>query len=295
MVVPSGVYTVCLDGTGVDGGALVSAAAMVTIEISEPCEYGQTLEGMGSANFNWLTNNDTKFGIAFRAPRSGTITGLITQWRTAPGYGAGNLGTYTFELHDNGPDNFPSPTIVAVTSGVRPEVDGYISFALYASITEGKIYHLIIYNTDPDPATNWSSPNTLMTRIRPWDGTGFSCSVSDNGGWRPWCSQWNPFNTQRDNYVNGSHSPLMLSWDDGSVWGDPYWSAGGEQRSGIFLWQEPCRGIDRVGSSRDENLANRHLGDAEGNAGAVAVPSRAGWRRRPCHRHHYRVSKRGQR
>lgn len=258
-VLPTGMYTVYLKGTGVDGGALISASAPVTIDIPEPCEYGQTLEGMGSANFNWLTNADTKFSIAFRAPRSGAITGLITQWRTAPGYGAGNLGTYSFELHGNGPDNFPGATIVASTSGVRPEVDGYIRFALSASLTEGEIYHLVVYNTDPDPATNWSSPNTLMTRIRPWDGTGFTCSVCEHGAWRPWCSQWNPFNTQRDNYVNGSHSPLMLSWDDGGVWGDPYWSAAvtsgpayfyGKNRAGeLIVWNHPAAKISQIGIS----------------------------------------------
>ena len=260
-------------------------------------ELGQTIEGCGSANFGWLKYPGEKYGIAFRAPKSGTITQITLQWKAAGAYGGGNLGTYTFELQSNGPGNFPSGQDLASTINVNPITamdgrnEGYLHFSLSAALNAGTIYHLVISNTDPDPQTNWSSPNTMMTRIVPWDGTGNRGEVFDSGSWKPWGSMdpENVFNTTGSNFVNSAHSPTMLTWSDGSNTGDPYYSAlvgqrayfYGNNRAGEFItWNNPTATISRIGLP--VGILNQpaplyyHFDTAAGNELASGVIASAG-------------------
>ncbi|MHB9132792.1 MAG: type II secretion system protein [Armatimonadota bacterium] len=229
-------------------------------------DLGQLVEGIGSANFAWLRYPGVKFGIAFRAPRTGTLTQVTLQWKKMGGYGSGTYGIYTFALQTNGAGNFPSGTTIAQVDNIDPPVamdnynDGAFHVEMTANLQAGQIYHIVITNTDPDVAQNWSSPNTLMTRVLPWDGTGNRSEVFIDGSWHPWSSADNAhiFNPAHDNFVNGAHCPTMLTWSDGTHTGDPYYSAaclggayfyGGYRGGELITWTQPAVTIHRIGIS----------------------------------------------
>jgi hypothetical protein len=227
-------------------------------------ELGQTVEGAGSANFAWLRYPGMQCGVAFRAPRTGTVTEITLPWKSKGGYGAGTFGVFDFELRMDGPEHFPAATAIGSARRVTPReatggtLDGALRFPIIARLQEGEIYHLIVTNVDPDPRQNWSSPNTLMTRVTPWDGTGCRVSFYADGAWRPWSSKDNPFNKRKVNDVSGARCPLMLRWADGAVTGDPYYSAA--QRQGAYFfgkrhagqsiaWKGPSTTVSRIGLS----------------------------------------------
>lgn len=273
-IVPNATYTVAISGT-VSGSTTAITTANANVAVSTTVappppppppppptnsgELGQTVEGAGSANFAWLKYAGDKFDVMFIAPKSGTINKITQQWKSNGGYGGGNFGTFTFELQSNGSNNYPSGTVLARTTGIRPTGDGALSYAMNASLTANQIYHVVITNTDSSPSTNWSSPNTLMSRVLPWDGTvGNRGAVYENGAWKPWTSTDNEFNTAGSNYVNGAHVPLMLSWSDGTNTGDPYYSAAisggakfyGSNKAGEYIvWNNPTVTISKVGVS----------------------------------------------
>ncbi len=245
-VVPNGSYTVTVSGV-VSGTSTVITAATASLSVSTPApsppptnngELGQTMTGCGSANFAWMQYAASeKFGVMFIAPKSGTISSITEQWKEEGGYGGGNHGTFTFQLQSNGAGNYPSGTVLAQTTGITPAShiagggDGPLTFPITCTLTAGTIYHLVIFDTDPNYSTNWSSPNTLMSMVLPWDGTVGNrgeCFDTVNGGggaWKPWTSQSNIWGSASNNFLNGSHVPLMLTWSDGSNTGDPYYSA----------------------------------------------------------------------
>jgi len=249
--------TAYLDGHA----ALVGQAAAQAPE----SDLGQIIEGCGSANFDSVQYPGVKLGVAFKAPKTGTISAVTIQWKKSGLYGAGNFGRYTFELHGNGTGNFPSGSVLASVTNVTPStamgaMDGALQVDLSASLTADQIYHLVVYNTDANPSQNWSSPNSLMTRVVPWDGAGNRGAIFIQGAWKPWTSHdmAQIFNPGRLRYVNGSHVPLMLTWTDGSHTGDPYYSAavsqgaylyGGNKAGEFIQWDRPAATIKKVGVS----------------------------------------------
>ncbi|MHB0939742.1 MAG: FlgD immunoglobulin-like domain containing protein, partial [Armatimonadota bacterium] len=265
-VVQDGTYTVTIEGQNASA-TITPASGTVSVSVSPPVpvtELGQIVEGAGSSNFDWLRIAGYKLGIAFQAPKDGTITQVTLQWKSGSGYGAGSEGVFSFELHTDGPGHFPSGTVIARADNVIPSMamDGYVDGAFYfpisATLTAGQRYHLVITNTDPDPSLNWSSPNGLMTRVLPWDGTGNRAAVYINGQWHPFSSKWNPWNTTGSNFVNGQHVPTMLTWSDGTNTGDPYYTsriaAGayfyGNATAGEYIdWREASVTIHRIGIS----------------------------------------------
>ena len=275
-VVAAGQYRVVFSGNTADGDAIPPAAATVTVSTgtvpppppppppSSGDELGQTVEGQGSANFAWLKYAGRKLGVGFQAPKSGTLREITLQWKKSSGYGAGTYGKYNFELHTNGSGNFASGTIIGRATNIDPRtaMDGYLDGALHfpitATVTAGQIYHLVVTNVDPNPGTNWSSPNGLMTRVVPWDGTGNRAAVYESGSWRPWSSQNNPWNTTGGNYVNGQHIPTMLSYTDGTNHGGHYYSARTSaparfheaNKAGQYIyWNQSSATISRIGIS----------------------------------------------
>lgn len=227
-------------------------------------EYGQTLEGAGSANFSWLRIPGTQFGIAFHSPKTGTLKEITLQWKSKGGYGGGTFGVYHFTLHPNGPANFPDRMVIGNADGITPMEatdgcgDGALHFPITASLQAGEIYHLVVINTDPDPKSNWSSPNSMMSRAKPWEGGGNRAECNTDGKWHPWASLHDPFVTEKSNELNGAYCPLMLSWDDGTTTGDPYYSSAiktgayfyGQNCAGeLIVWKQPEVTIRQVGIS----------------------------------------------
>ena len=302
-IVPDGTYTVTVESLSTTP-TIKPASGTVTVATSTTPpptsgEKGQIIEGAGSANFAWLKYAGYKMDIAFQSPKSGTITQITLQWKKSSGYGAGNYGTFNFELQTNGSGNYPSGTAIAHTYNVNPitAMDGYsdgaFHFPISATLTAGQIYHLVITNVDSNPGTNWSSPNGLMTRVQPWDGTGNRVAYYSSGSWKPWSSQDNPWNTSGGNNVNGEHSPTMLTWSDGTNTGDPYYSAAlsagarfyGSSRAGEYiLWNQPTTTIGKIGVSvkrvgTPSGALIYHLekvGSGDLATGAIATASQVG-------------------
>jgi hypothetical protein len=95
----------------------------------------------------------------------------------------------------------------------------------------------VVTDTSSDPAQNWSSLNTLMTPIVPWDGAqtfGARIASFDSGAWNPWSSKDNPWNVAASNSVNGGHVALRITWSDDAVSGDPYETAAMLTDSGVI-------------------------------------------------------------
>ncbi|MHB9023618.1 MAG: FlgD immunoglobulin-like domain containing protein [Armatimonadota bacterium] len=269
-VVAAGTYTVRITGSTSTGTAITAATADVVVQTSTTpppppstgSELGQTVAGAGSANFAWLKYAGYKYAISITAPKSGTITQMLTYWKSNGGYGGGNKGKFNFELQTNGAGNFPSGTVIGRATGLTPNAqatnngEGAFRIPLTATLTAGQIYHLVITNVDPSPATNWSSPNTLMTEVKPWAGGDNRVAYYSGGQWSPWTSQDNVFNTSGGNNVNGTHAPTMLTWSDGSNTGDPYYSSAisggayfyGSTKAGQnIVWNKPTTSVSRIG------------------------------------------------
>ncbi|MHB9132042.1 MAG: FlgD immunoglobulin-like domain containing protein, partial [Armatimonadota bacterium] len=281
VIVPNGTYTMVISGKTTAGTTITPATGNVTVSTggttppppppppptSTGAALGQTIDGAGSANFDWTKYSGVKFGVAFKAPKSGTIKMMTMQWKKSSGYGAGSYGKFDFELQSNGSGNYPSGSVIASARGVNPStaMDGYTDGALHfnisANLTAGQIYHVVITNVDSNPSSNWSSPNTLMSSVQPWDSNminGPRAMAYDNGRWSPWTSSANDWNTGGGNSVNGGHVPLMLSWTDGTITGDPFYSAAisggayfyGSNRAGEYInWNRPSVTITKVGVS----------------------------------------------
>jgi len=275
-IVPDGVYTVTVESLSATptiapaSGTVTVKTATVTPPPPPPpppttgAEKGQIIEGAGSANFAWLKYAGYKATVAFQAPKSGAITQITLQWKKSGGYGSGTYGIFNFELQTNGAGNFPSGTAIGRAANINPTTamdgyaDGAFHFPISATLTAGQIYHLVITNVDPNPGTNWSSPNGLMTRVQTWDGTGNRLAYYSSGSWKPWSSTDNPWNTSGGNNVSGEHTPTMLTWSDGTNTGDPFYSAAissgakiyGTSRAGEYiLWNSPTTTIGKVGVS----------------------------------------------
>jgi len=292
-VVPDGTYTVVIEG--LNASAAITPASGTVAVAASPLDLGQIVEGAGSSNFDWLKYAGYKLDVAFRAPKDGAITQITLQWKSSSGYGAGNKGIYRFELQTDGDGHFPSGTVIASTDGVIPSVamdgyaDGAFHFPISATLTRGVRYHLVITNTDNKPDRNWSSPNGLMTRVLPWDGTGNRAAVFIDGQWHPFSSIWNPWNTSGGNYVNGHHVPTMLTWDDGSNTGDPYYTS--RLAAGAYFYGNACAGqrifwdhapvtihqigisVKRIGAPADDLIYHfEQVGVGDLATGTIAMP-----------------------
>ncbi|MHB0937780.1 MAG: hypothetical protein ACYC6A_15430 [Armatimonadota bacterium] len=252
---------------GCGGGSVATSPANPSPPSPPPAENtekGQTVEGAGSSNWDWTKHAGYRMGISFEAPKSGTLTEVTLQWKKSTGYGAGTYGKYNFELHTDGAGHLPSGTVIARAENVDPvaAMDGYIDGAFHvdlgAALAVGEIYHIVIYNVDPNPGTNWSSPNGLMTRVLPWDGTGNRTCYYSNGSWKPYGSRNDPWNTTGSNNVNGQYTATMLTWSDGTRTGAPYYSArlsqgayfyGGNRAGQSIAWDNPDTTVSRIGLS----------------------------------------------
>ena len=82
---------------------------------------------------------------------------------THPGYGAGTGGTWTITVEEDDGTGLPSGRVVGGATEVHPP-DDFPLVPLSASVTPGRLYHLVYRNTDPDPTANYSSVDDLFLR-----------------------------------------------------------------------------------------------------------------------------------
>jgi len=234
----------------------LSTAAVTATAVG--VERGNTFEGYGSANWSWGRYKGYKFAISFKPAMSKTLDSIWIVWKSASGYGGGNLGTWTFELHaDNAANHTPAPAVLQTTkrkavkvTGLRKPPDGYLKVNLpNVAVTAGKIYHLVIYNTDKNPQKNWSSPNTIMSRPDiPWQGEG--CMSYDGKKWSPWGSLSNPVAPGQ-----GGRAAYALVYTDNTAEGLPYYSATmrfifqATYEGEVFPWNSPTVSVTGLGTS----------------------------------------------
>lgn len=195
-------------------------------------ELGFIAEGSARANFDVFKNgNSTKFGAIFKATKTGAINRFAMAWKSASGYGVAPYGTWTFELRENGADNFPgnlmgSVTGLSTTASMTSSNGDWFYIPLKANLVEGKSYHLVAINT----GSGWSSVNTIMTRPLTWPGgidvtprgECYQCYGSGNK-WQPWGSIWSAWSVS-SNAQNAVMVPIVFEWQDGSVTGFPFTS-----------------------------------------------------------------------
>ncbi|MHB9132366.1 MAG: triple tyrosine motif-containing protein [Armatimonadota bacterium] len=258
-----------------------------------PHEIGQPEEGAGTANYDWFRyGTENQFGIAFRATKTSVMQAVTLIWKTTGGYADGNRGSYIFEIQSNSQDNHPSGTVLASSAifpfswidslGTHWYPDGGITIPLNAALTSGVLYHLVVRNVDFDPATNYASCNTLMSRVYPWD------TVADLNGpnyrteifyptdpttpniparWYPWTSKDNIYNRPQPttgppdiNLQNGGHAAMAITWNDGTVTGSMHYSStcpdtvygadtliyGSKELGEKIVWQQPNSVITKI-------------------------------------------------
>ncbi|HEY3376572.1 MAG TPA: baseplate J/gp47 family protein [Armatimonadota bacterium] len=256
-----------------------SAISRIGVTVEQPesseVELGQTFEGLGRANLNWLNNNTTTAALAFKADRTALLDSIATAFRYTDeegseyGGGAGHTGAYEIKLVTAGTNNLPSSNVLATITGYVPETymvsddaPMTVTFGSPVSLTEGQLYFLTIRNTSASPATNWASPNTIMTRVVPWadwvaTGSGQRVCVNTGSGWAPWVSQWDKWGDGTNN-GNGAYMPALFSWHDGTKSGHTYWSTAmtspvliyGTQYAGEqFVWGDGALALDKIGIS----------------------------------------------
>jgi hypothetical protein len=113
--------------------------------------------------------------IRFRAYYSGAVTKIYMYIATIAGYGAGNNGTmYIRFYNDDGTANHrPTGAVLGSHSVVGPIVNGPGNWTLSSppTLVAGNLYHIVISNSDPNPATNNFSVDHLMG----WGGTYADC------------------------------------------------------------------------------------------------------------------------
>ena len=219
---------------------------------NKPAEYGNTLEASNSANWGGGKWENAKYALSFIAKHDSELDAVWTHWRTtAPGYGGGDLGTWTFELHTDNPDSHvPSDTIISKVVGFKNPPEGYFRIDLpNVKLENGKVYHLVMYNTDPDPRTNWSSPNMIRSRIDdPWAGEG--PQTWGENGWKPVVSA---DAQQLTMYGGHARAAYLLEYTDGTKDGQPYYSAsrrlifGTSNLGELIPWKQPDLMLSEIG------------------------------------------------
>ena len=116
--------------------------------------------------------NTTAFG--FRVHHSGAIASIrvyVVWSNTSPGYNGGTGGALLFSMQpdDGTPDHHPSGSTVASALHTDPLSHGYFPVVTFSSpvpVLAGELYHIVITNPDPDPATNYVSVNSLWMENR---------------------------------------------------------------------------------------------------------------------------------
>lgn len=214
-------------------------------------EFGHLFEAFGAANWAGGRYPGAKFSYSFRARHGGELEAMWICWITLPGYGAGNYGKWDFELQTDDPQGHqPSGNVVAAMREVQitPRLVYFRLDLPNVALQEGAVYHLVMYNVDPQPQANWSSPNTIIgLPDATWRGEGVMAQYKDTK-WAPWGTVVNPRAPRQ-----GSRGPYLLEFADGHHEGQPYYSAkkrfiyGQLAEAERFTWRGAQTNITRLG------------------------------------------------
>jgi hypothetical protein len=135
--------------------------------------YGNTVE-VGSVA-NTALGGGRLYDNRIMFPRSGNIVSVKKYWiGNLDGYGAGTGGSVKYELRtdDGSARHLPTATVLgqsAPTSGASAaggETFNAVNFTAPITVQANTWYHLVAYNTDASPNTNYISMDDI------WDGNG---------------------------------------------------------------------------------------------------------------------------
>jgi hypothetical protein len=139
---------------------------------------------------------------------------------THPGYGAGTGGTWeiTVQTDDGSANHAPSGTVLATTSFKPVDDFPVISWPSPASLTAGRLYHVVFRNVDPNPTANYASLDGVFmhqpTVPRQAAFSDVDWGQPTRSGSGAWSDQSNTVPIMQLNYANGVTAGLgyMENW-----------------------------------------------------------------------------------
>ena len=184
----------------------------------------------------------------FRSEHSGDIATARIFLQAGSGYSGGNGGQYriTISSDDGTSNHVPGSKVLARATfapGNTSSVGYLVQFDAPARVTQGQLYHLVVTNIDPSPASNYISLNNLYLHQVP------------SGQWRPrWKNtDWSSLYRIGDTWtLKSGWAPILdLGFTDGHHEGNGYMEisrTGAGQISGRSMVRESftVRGGDRV-------------------------------------------------
>lgn len=294
--VAAGTYSIVVSGN-VTGAttAITTAAANVVVgsgTVTPPPppppvsgverEFGYAVESRTAYNWEgWRYGSmSNKFGAAFTAQKTGTVTRLACEWKTQGSYGAGNYGYYDLNVVSSDIHGLPDTSKVLATqanfhplNGGQPKDGWQIFDALDHSfqVTAGQRYWMVI-----SPRTissgNYSCPNTgsghaikfVDTQLYGMDGYVVADYGQQGAAWRGWISGDGAFPASWKSGASNTTSctqraAIAIFFSDGTAQGQAgYWGSGGSGSgydriySGMSVgeqiyWNQPNATITKVG------------------------------------------------
>jgi hypothetical protein len=203
-------------GTSGSGDTSVSAAA------ASAAVYGSAINADSLNNSVVGGPGNREVSYRFRATTSSQLAS-VRVYIIGPahsGYGAGTGGTWrvTVETDDGTAGHAPSGTVLASTTFAPVEDFPVIGWSSPASLTAGRLYHVVFRNIDPNPEANYASLDGLYTyadlsRWQPrFTNVGWANLVKSRGSW-----------SDERGHGNGTITPIMqLRYANGTVAGLGY-------------------------------------------------------------------------
>lgn len=160
------------------------------------------------------------------------------------GYGAGTGGTWevTVRPDDGTAAHAPAAAVLARTTFVPKTGLPLVTFPQPASLTAGRLYHVVFRNIDPDPVHNFASLNGVFMyqptspRQPAFSDVDWGQPLSTNGG--PWADRSSTVPIMQLNYADGTAAGLGYM----EVWVRSYQSiSGGSTVREAFTVSGPSR------------------------------------------------------
>lgn len=197
---------------------------------------GMSADALNNCRIGGPWNSDAAF--SFRATHSGALASVrpYVIWSSSEGYNGGTGGTLRFTLQT---DEGGKPSGVSLASYTLTDPMSGSSFPLVplsSVLTSGRVYHLVIQNTDAQPTVNYVSVNALwkgerLTPRQPRYADADWCQLIRYSG-----EPWESVEPKGETYT-----PVMeLRYMDGFAEGVGY----------IEVWSENPKAISGVKSVR---------------------------------------------
>ncbi len=151
-----------------------TATKTLTVNVVRATYYGAAFEAASLNNTEIGKYVGRLASYRFQCTHTGSVLGvrlyIVPRSVTRPGYWLGTGGQLRVDLQsDDGTSNhLPSGQILATRTITNPIDLGWnllVTFEAPYTLTEGKLYHLVFSNVDPDPVNNWCSIDNLFGPI----------------------------------------------------------------------------------------------------------------------------------